>query len=429
MTQLPPSGTGPAAPAPIDDATRQRNLTRMKRWAAALLVAAAAVFLAALGLEPRWPWLGYVRATAEAAVIGGLADWFAVTALFRHPLGIPIPHTAIIPTRKDRLGRTLGHFVQSHFLSREVLATRLRSMRLAERLARWIADPEHGRLIARQVASGLAQTAGALPAEPARTLVREGIVDRLRTMPVAPLLRNALSLVRSGNKHQELLSEAVRLAARAVEENRDQIREKVKAESPWWVPGVVDNKIYHRILQTIETLLEEVGSRAAHPLRAKFDLAIERFIDQLERSPETIARAEALKAELLNDPVVDEFADWLWRYLRDAVVAQAEQPEEAAPGPVARGLASFGASLLADERMLATLDDALIERAVAIVEEHRVEASDLIAHTVAGWDPMATSRRIELAIGRDLQFIRINGTLVGGLLGLLIYTGLRLVHR
>ncbi|MBL8987271.1 MAG: DUF445 domain-containing protein [Gemmatimonadetes bacterium] len=416
-------------PPVLDDATRQRNLTRMKRWAAALLVVAGVVFLVATYFEMTYPWVGYIRATAEAAVIGGLADWFAVTALFRHPLGIPIPHTAIIPTRKDRLGRTLGTFVQNHFLSREVLSTRLRAMRIAERLARWISEPENGRVIARQVASGLARTARALPPEPMRDLVRDGIVGRLQAMPVAPLLRNALSLVRAGNKHQDLLSEAVRLAARAVDENRDRIRDKVKHESPWWVPGIVDDKIYHRILLTVETLLDDVGGNPEHPLRAKFDIAIEQYIDKLQHSPDTIARAEALKQQLLADPVMDEFADWLWDYLRDAAVSRAEAPDDGTtPGPIERGLASFGQSLATDPDMLAKLDDAIVERTTAIVEQYRTEVSDLIAHTVAGWDPMVTSRRIELAIGRDLQFIRINGTLVGGLLGLILHTVLELIR-
>ena len=408
-------------PVPLTDAERQAQLTRMKRWAGALLVFSFLVFVAASWAAPLYPWAGYVRATAEAALIGGLADWFAVTALFRHPLGIPIPHTAIIPTHKNRLGRTLGNFVQNHFLSREVLTTRLRGARPAERLARWLANPDNGGKIAKQVGAGLAKGVEALPEEPMRELLREGIVDRLRSTPVAPLVGKTLTLVRAGNKHQDLLSEAVRLAARAVEGNREKIREKVKAQSPWWVPGAVDDKIYHRIVATLETMLDDVGANQLHPLREKFDLAIERFIDQLQHSPETIAKAEALKEQLLADPVMDEFVAWLVSYLRKAAAGTHTPGDPSGPSPLGKGLAAFGKSLLANPAILDDMDEVLIEQAVSVVEQYRVEVAELIAHTVAGWDPMTTSRRIELAIGKDLQFIRINGTLVGGLLGLVIY--------
>jgi len=410
----------PVLPPVLDDATRQRNLDQMKWRASALLVVSAAVFLVASYFENGAAWIGYVRAAAEAAVIGGLADWFAVTALFRHPLGIPIPHTAILPSKKDRLGRTLGTFVQNHFLSRDVLSDRLRSLRLAERAARWLSEPENSRQIARQVASGLGKTVEALPDAEIKALLHRAVVGRLRAMHVAPLLGSALTLVRSGNRHQDLLSEAVRIAARALDENRESIRDSVKSKSPWWIPGVVDNKIYGRIVVGVETMLDEIRENPEHPLRAKFDEALDRFVDQLESSPETIAKAEALKEQLLTGPVVEEFTTWLWEHLREAAVSKATDPES--PSALERGIEAFGRSLLGNQAMMDRIDDFLVERALGAVEQYRGDAADLIAQTVAKWDPVVTSRRIELAIGRDLQFIRINGTLVGGLLGLLIHT-------
>src|SRR6266446_661794 len=215
-----------------DDAERQARLEAMKRRATALLGVALLVFVAASIYEPLFPWLGYVRATAEASLVGGLADWFAVTALFRHPLGLPIPHTAIVATRKERIGRILGAFVQNHFLSREVIATNLRAVRPADRAARWLADPEHSRRIARQMAVGLAKTIEALPDEDVRVLVREVVSARLRATRVAPAPGKTLALVLADDRHQALLNEAVRLAAEAVRDNRDVIRDKVRAESP-----------------------------------------------------------------------------------------------------------------------------------------------------------------------------------------------------
>jgi len=411
-----------------DDAVRQTQLDAMKRRATGLLALAAAVFAGASAFEGQYPWLGYIRATAEASLVGGLADWFAVTALFRHPLGLPIPHTAIVATRKERIGRILGTFVQNHFLSREVIATNLRAVRPAERAARWLADPEHSRRMARQMASGLARTLEALPDEDVRVLVHEVVSARLRATRVAPALGKTLALVLADDRHQALLNEAVRLAAEAVRDNRDVIRDKVRAESPWWVPGVVDDQIFQRIMGTVESLLRDIGADPYHPLRAAFDAALRDFVDRLQHAPDVIAKAEALKEEWLADPSLADLSTRLWEATRRAIVAYATRADGGhAPGPLERGLSEFGTALLTNEGLLAEIDDVVIDLAATVVERYRHEIGDLIAQTVAGWDPEATSRRFELAVGRDLQFVRINGTLVGGLVGLAIYTVSRLL--
>jgi uncharacterized membrane-anchored protein YjiN (DUF445 family) len=409
-----------------DDATRQAQLDVMKRRATGLLALAAAVFGMAAAFEGQYPWLGYVRATAEASLVGGLADWFAVTALFRHPLGLPIPHTAIVATRKERIGRILGTFVQNHFLSRDVIAANLRAARPAERAARWLGDPEHSRRVARQVASGVAKTLEALPDDEVRQLVHQILNARLRSLRVAPALGKTLALVLADDRHQGLLNEAVRLAAGAVRDNRDMIRDQVRAESPWWVPGVVDDQIYQRIIGTVESLLRDIAARPDHPLRSAFDRALRDFVDRLQHAPEVIAKAEAIKEEWLADPAIADLSARLWDAARRAIVSYATGTDGTAPGPLERGLSEFGAALLANDALLAEMDDLMIDLAATVVERYRQEIGDLIAQTVAGWDPQATSRRFELAVGRDLQFVRINGTLVGGLVGLAIYAVSRL---
>ncbi len=409
-----------------DDDLRQERLVAMKRRATGLLFAAAVLFVAASLLETRFPWLVWVRITTEASLVGGLADWFAVTALFRHPLGIPIPHTAIVATRKDRIGRVLATFVQSHFLSREVIAAKLREVRPAERAARWLSRPENSRRIAQQVASGVARTLDALPDADLRALVGRGLIGQLRATRVAPALGKTLSLVLAGNRHQELLNEAVRLAAQAVHDNRELIREQVRTESPWWVPGVVDDMLYQRIVAAIEGMLRSIGADPAHPLRATFDVALREFVDRLEHSPEVIARAEALKEEWLADPSVAELTERLWETMRRAVTEYAAGADGADARPLENGISAFAAALLANEPMMAQIDDVLTDLVAAAVEQYRPEIGDYIAQTVAGWDPELTSRRFELAVGRDLQFVRINGTLVGGLVGLAIYAISRL---
>src|SRR5438445_12226388 len=241
-----------------DDAVRQAQLDAMKRRATGLLALAAAVFGAAAALEARYPWLGYVRATAEASLVGGLADWFAVTALFRHPLGVPIPHTAIVATRKERIGQILGTFVQNHFLSHEVISANLRRVHPAARGAQWLADRDHAHQIARQFASGLAKTLEALPHDEVQELVSQVVRNRVRAFRVAPALGKTLALALADNRQEELLNAAVRLAADAVRNNREVIRERGRAETTWRVPPVLDDKTYQKTTAAVEPLLDDM---------------------------------------------------------------------------------------------------------------------------------------------------------------------------
>jgi uncharacterized membrane-anchored protein YjiN (DUF445 family) len=421
----PPAGQG-AAVAPVggkvDDAERERRLATMKRNAALMLVACAVVFGIALALEDTWPWLGYVRATAEAAIVGGLADWFAVTALFRHPMGIPIPHTAIIPARKDRIGRTLGRFVENNFLSREVITRRVAGMRPGEKVARWLTLPDNTRRIARHVGASVVAAAQVLEDEEIMDAIERPIAARVRAVKAAPFLGKVLAVLTADGRHQEILDEALRLAAKAAQDNEELIRRRVTEESPWWVPDVVDSKIHEKIVTGIENTLTEVAVDPYHPLRARFDEAMERFIRDLQRSPATIARAEAIKEDILAHPALREFAGSLWSDAKAALVRQADAPNAAELGPVPRGLQTLAQAVLDDPALLEKVDRWIVDALVAAVDQYRHEVGQLIEDTVGRWDPDVTSRKIELAIGRDLQFIRINGTIVGGLVGLLLYT-------
>jgi uncharacterized membrane-anchored protein YjiN (DUF445 family) len=394
----------------------------MKRRATALLAVALLIFVVASIYEPLYPWLGYVRATAEASLVGGLADWFAVTALFRHPLGLPIPHTAIVATRKERIGQILGNFVQNHFLSHEVIAANLRRVHPAERAATWLADREHARQISRQFASGLVKTLDSLPPHELQDLITQVVRNRVMSFRVAPALGKTLALALGDNRQEELLNAAVRLAADAVRDNRELIRERVRQETPWWVPPVLDDKIYQKIIAAVERLLHDMVNDPAHPLRGAFDAAIHDFIDRLQHSPEVIARAEALKEEWLMGAASDDLSRKLWEGIRQAIASYGSATPDGAPSPLDSGLSEFGVALLSNPTLLVDIDDLLIDVTAGVVERYRHEIGDLIAQTVASWDPEATSRRFELAVGRDLQFVRINGTLVGGLVGLLIYT-------
>jgi uncharacterized membrane-anchored protein YjiN (DUF445 family) len=400
---------------------RQARLTRMKRIATGLFIFVTAVFVATRLLEERYPWLGWVRAMSEAAMVGALADWFAVTALFRHPLGIPIPHTAIVPNRKDRIGASLGGFVQNNFLSRELIGAKLRQIGISRRIGEWLRDPANARKISLHASKALAGTVQVLRDDDVQDLLDRSVIARIRATRVAPVVGNALSLITASNRHQELLDEALTLLDRVVDQNDEIIRDRIRKESPWWLPESVDNKIHDKIVTAIENLLHAVTTDPNHPLRARFDAAVDRFVERLKTSPEVIAKGEELKEELLAHPSVRQFSAEVWNDAKTAIVKYSESPVDGEIRPIDRGLVSLGETMLEDPELLAKVDGWLLDATLYVVEQYRTEVGQFIADTVRGWDPEDTSRKIELAVGRDLQFIRINGTLMGALVGLLIF--------
>ena len=403
----------------------------MKRRATGLLVGAVVVYVVTLALESRYSWLVVVRVMAEAAMVGGLADWFAVTALFRHPMGIPIPHTAIIPSRKDRVARTLGAFVQTNFLTRPVVEARLAHARVGERIATWISKPENARMIARQAASALASGAQVLKDEDVQEMIGHSLEDRIRKTQIAPIAGKLLGVVTEGNRHQELLDEAISLIARFVEQNHDLIRDRVQRESKWWIPASVDEKIFQKIVTSIERTLVEIRDDPEHQLRARFDAALRTFVENLQHSPQTLARAEEIKQDLLDAEAVRRFSASIWVDAKAALLRFAENASAAGKegGTMERALTSFGNAMLEDPALMRKVDDVVTDVVAYLVERYQREIADLITHTVQSWDAEVTTRRIELAIGRDLQYIRINGTIVGALAGLLIYAITHLVQR
>lgn len=405
-----------------EERQKQEALDRMRAIATGLLAAAAVVFVIARLLEGRWPWVGYIRATAEAAMVGAIADWFAVTALFRYPLGIRIPHTAIVPTRKDRIGGSLGRFVERNFLSRDVLGAKVSSMRVGEKLAEWLQRPESAHRLAAHATSALSVMIQALPDEEVEALIERQLGGRLEATEATPLLADALSMVLSGTRRQELLDGTLGLLERLLEDNKDQLRERIEREIPWWVPAPIDDKIYRKIVSGTENALHEVRLDHDHPIRHRFDELVDLSVEKLKTSPELIARGEALKGELLSSSAMDSFSRRLWQDLKGSLLPpEAGGRSDLAP-PIERAIVRLGETLSTDEALLAKVNEWTEGAVLSVAEEYRHEVSQLIATTVAQWDPEDTSRKIELQVGRDLQFIRINGTLVGGLVGLILHT-------
>jgi uncharacterized membrane-anchored protein YjiN (DUF445 family) len=401
---------------------RQRNLDRMKLRATGLLVVMGVVFLLTRLFEPEHPWLGYIRATAEASMVGGIADWFAITALFRHPLNLPIPHTAIISSRKDRIGRSLGNFVQNNFLSPEVLTAKLRAAQISRRAAEWLADPDSARKAAQSIGSVLTSAGNVVRDEDVHALLDRSVVEPLRRMPIAPILSKGLELLTLGDRHQQLLDRIIGGLNGLVAENEALIRQRIREESPWWVPELVENKIHRKVLGGIERTLFDVGADPDHRLRHQFDHLLMEWIVQLQESPEVMARAEAIKQQILDPETSGRIAVSLWKELKAALGREGPVVEGGGIDAVARGLSALGRAALEDEVLLQKIDGWVIAAVLRVVDQHRHEVGQIIAQTVSAWNPEETSRRIELLVGRDLQFIRINGTLVGGLVGLALYT-------
>jgi uncharacterized membrane-anchored protein YjiN (DUF445 family) len=423
--QQPVHQQAPLVPVPLPQfqnvAERQARLDRMKRFATGLFVFVTIIFVVTRLLEERYPWLAPIRAMSEAAMVGALADWFAVTALFRRPMGLPIPHTAIVPTRKDRIGVSLGGFVQNNFLSRELIGAKLRAIGVSRRIAEWLREPANARKISTHVAKALAGTVQVLKDDDVQQLLDKSVIARVRATRVAPVVGNVLSLVTSENKHQELLDEALKLLDRVVEQNDEIIRDRIRAESPWWVPGAVDDRIHDKIVNSIEATLHAISSDPNHPLRQRFDAAVHRFVERLRTSPEVIAKGEELKEQLLAHPSVREFSNAVWADTKAAIVSYSQQPADDEMRPIERGIVSVGETLLEDPELLAKVDGWILDATLYVVEQYRTEVGQFIAETVRAWDPEETTKKIELAVGRDLQFIRINGTIMGALVGLLLY--------
>jgi len=424
-THVPGAVPGPVAgPAPAgpgsgpDDAERARRLASMKRKATGLLVACAVVLVVARLLEGRWPWLVYVRVTAEAALIGGFADWFAVTALFRHPLGLKIPHTAIVPARKARIGRSLGRFVESNFLAPAVVAGRVAAMQPGERLVRWVADPAHARQVSGALSSGMASAGGSLGEDDLWKSIEGGLATAVRTVRVAPLLGRLVAVFRTDPRYQDFVDDALRLALRTTVKNEQMIRERVREESPWWIPEVVDDRLHEKIVGAIERTFAAALTDRQHALRVRLDYGLERLAQELSSSRAMADRLTSLSDDALSHPAVREFARTIVEELKAAL---RERRGVADPELIERTLVGLAEAALADERLLAQIDRVVVEAIVRTTEVYGREAARFIEETVEGWDADAASRKIELQVGSDLQFIRINGTVVGGLVGLLLY--------
>jgi uncharacterized membrane-anchored protein YjiN (DUF445 family) len=416
------------APAAAHEHDLARRLRRMRSFATALLGAMALLFVVSSLLMSRFPLLaGAAQAFAEAALIGGLADWFAVAALFRRPLGLPIPHTAIVPSRKNEIGRALARFVRDHFLIKETIAARLDSTNLAARLGAWLEHEGNAAQLSRDLAAALSWLLHALDGAELRAALGSGLRGALDRLPINVIFATLIDVLASRGRAGLLVDQLVAFGRAQLEAHRLAIRLRIADKSPWWLPRFVDQEIYDQLMAELTRMLDEIATNPDHAARAELSSRLKSLQQSLAEDAELIAKTRALQEEFIAHPAVRSYAADLWARIRDYIDAALENPTSGLRLGVEREIRNVGATLQEDAAAAARLNRWLGTFVVYLVENYRDSLVAIISETIERWDPSATSQRIELHIGRDLQFIRVNGTLVGGLVGLAIYAVWRTV--
>lgn len=406
------------------DLVKQRGLRRMKGVATGLLLFVAICYALATWAEYRGAgaWAGYVAAAAEAGLVGALADWFAVTALFRHPLGIPIPHTAIISSKKDQLGQSLGDFVGENFLSEQVVRDKLRSVRLGQRLGAWLAQPDNADRVTAELATALRGGLTVLRDEDVQAVIGEAITRRADAQEISPALGGLLERTIEGGSHRRVVDLICATAHDWLVEHREPVMHAVTGGAPGWTPRFVDRKVGERVYRELLRFVTEMRDAPDHPARGAVDRFLTDFAEQLKQDPATRAKVERLKSELLHRPEVQDLIASAWASVRAMILTAAEDERSALRLRARTSLLSLGGKLASDERLRDKLDSWVADAAIHVIGGYQREITSLITDTVAAWDARHTSRKIELNIGRDLQFIRLNGTVIGALVGLTIHT-------
>ncbi|PRX45489.1 uncharacterized membrane-anchored protein YjiN (DUF445 family) [Prauserella shujinwangii] len=426
MEQLTSAGARPAEPPGgiADEEAKRRGLRRMKLVALSFLLGATVLFLLASWAEAAgWPvWVGYVRAAAEAGMVGALADWFAVTALFRHPLGIKIPHTAIIPNKKNVLGNSLGDFVGANFLSEPVVRDKLRRIEISARLGGWLSRPENADRVTAELATVVRGAVAVLRDEDVQAVMEHAVVRRVLDRPWGPPLGKLLEQVFADGAHYKLVDLVCDRAYEWVRDNHNTVLRVVSDRAPSWSPRFVDEMLADKVYGEVLSFAWAVKTDVNHPMRLAVDRFLTEFAHDLQKDPETMARAEQVKQQLVEHPEVQNLIGSAWSTAKDMLLTAAEDPSSELRRRVRAGLCELGDRLVTDRSLAAKVDGWVESAAAHVVNNYATEITTIITDTVERWDAAETSRKVELQVGRDLQFIRINGTVVGALAGLVIHT-------
>ena len=401
----------------------QGGATRMRAAATGLLVLMAAVYLTARIYEPLHPAVGFIRAFAEAAMVGGLADWFAVTALFRHPLGIPIPHTAIIPRNKDRIGDTLALFLRDNFLTPAVVARRMRRVDVASAAGRFLTKaPDEGGRFKAGASRLIANLLESFDQERLGGMVKSAMAARIAELNLAPLLGQALSAAIAEQRHLPLLDGIIRWAGKTLSANDQLIRDMVHKQAGGILRWTgLDERLANAIIDGLQKMLDDMAAEPDHPLRAKAEEGLATLAHDLQHDEKMQKRVANLRDEILENPAMRKWLDGLWESARAALLRSARDPDAALAGKFGEALRQLGETLQSDEKLRITINRFARRTAVGVTAGYGDGIVKLVSDTVRGWDAETITGRVENAVGRDLQFIRVNGTVVGGLVGVALH--------
>jgi uncharacterized membrane-anchored protein YjiN (DUF445 family) len=366
-------------------------------------------------------WMGYLQATAAASMVGGLADWFAVTALFRRPLGLPIPHTAIVVERKDQFAATLAAFIRESFLDRELLVERVRTAGVVGRMGAWLAKEDNAGRVAAEAADAAVAGADLLRDDDVHGALEEIVRERVDSVALAPLAGRALRFFTEGGRHAEVVDAVLTGLDRYLAAHGQELRAQLGQRSPWWLPGAVEDRIFDRLLDGARRVLQDMAGDREHDLRRQFDTRLRLLAAELETSVDLFERGERLKHEILSQPQVREWVASLWADAKGQLRAQACDPESPLRRRLVLGIMAGGRRLQDDPELAATVQTA-VERAVGYLVDHfEDDIVAFVAGTISRWDAEETASRLELLLGPDLQYVRINGTVVGAAAGLALH--------
>jgi uncharacterized membrane-anchored protein YjiN (DUF445 family) len=401
---------------------KQRGLRRMKAVALAFLLGAAVVYVVTRLYQNAAPWVGYVQAMAEASMVGALADWFAVTALFRHPLGLKIPHTAIIPRKKDALGENLGDFVGANFLAEVVVADKLRRVGVSARLGNWLAQSLNAERATAEIATAVGAVMTVLRDEDVQAVMENALVKHILERPWGPPLGRLLGQLLTDGTHHKLVDLLAERIYEWVRDNHAAVLRVVSQRLPGWSPRFIDELVADKLYGEVLSFAWAVHTEADHPMRKAVDTFLLEFTEDLKTDPAMIERAEAIKLQVLAHPEVQILLGSAWGTAKKMLLGAAEDPSSELRRRVHDGLMGLGGRLIEDAELRSKVDNWLQGAAGYVIANYRGEITTLITDTVQRWDAQETARKVELQVGRDLQFIRINGTVVGALAGLAIHT-------
>jgi uncharacterized membrane-anchored protein YjiN (DUF445 family) len=407
------------------DAARAAELRRVKTVATLVLAGTLALFVLAKMLLPLHPAFGFVAAFAEAATIGGLADWYAVVALFRRPLGLPIPHTAIIQSNQQRIADKLGEFIEVHFLEPAPVEAKLRQIDFGSFIADWLRDRKRSADLARFSLRLLPEALSATETSGLMTFIARRIATQLQSIDLAPLAAGTLRAFVQEGRHQGLLDDILRNVHESLTQPQTMamVREKIRGELPTLLKLYrADKYLVNKIVASVTAFFDEVRGDPSHPFRGEFDRMVLSFVDRLGNDPIYAGRIESLKRDLLARPELAELFRNIWSNTRSFIERSASGETQVLQQHLAGMFVKAGEALSADSELRSEINQGLVAVLRSFIADQKSGVSSFISDQVKAWDMGQLISLIEINIGRDLQYIRFNGSLIGGLAGLALYT-------